>query len=104
MGATTSTLILSVLEREPAHGYRIVQIIDARSGGLFEWQEGTIYPALHNLEKSGLISGGWQAQPNGRRRRVYSLTAKGKKALGRQTEEWRIYAKTVTSLLEGSHV
>lgn len=103
VGATTNILILSALEREPAHGYRVVQSVNEKSDGLFEWQEGTVYPALHRLEKNGLISGSWQKQSNGRRRKIYSLTAKGRKELSRQAREWESYSQTVAKVLGGSH-
>lgn len=103
VGGTTNALILSVLNRAPAHGYEIVQTVNEESDGLFEWKEGTIYPALHKLEKAGLISGAWKQTPNGRKRRVYSITSSGKKSLVEQTDEWSVYSATVDKILGASH-
>ena len=69
-------LLLSVLSSGPAHGYAIISALRDRSGGTFDLPEGTIYPALHRLEDSGLLASTW-AQAGGRRRRVYGLTDEG---------------------------
>ena len=69
--------ILNVLIDGESYGYQIVKELEARSQGYFKFKEGTLYPALHRLEKSGLITGKWQMLPNGRQRRYYYITAKG---------------------------
>ena len=84
-------LLLSVLAAGPAHGYVIISALRERSGGTFDLPEGTIYPALHRLEDSGLLVSSW-AQAEGRRRRVYGLTDKGVAALAAQHTEWRKFA------------
>ncbi|MCA9413844.1 MAG: PadR family transcriptional regulator [Candidatus Omnitrophica bacterium] len=103
LGGTTGTLILSILSRSPAHGYEIVRAINEESSGLLEWKEATIYPALHRLEKSGYLKGHWQEIPNGRKRRVYSLTSSGKKALNDQSREWEQYSSIVDRVLGVNH-
>jgi DNA-binding PadR family transcriptional regulator len=77
VGSTTATLILSVLNTGSAHGYEIVRRINELSDGIFEWQEGTLYPALHKLEEQELIQGTWMEGANGKMRCVYSLTENG---------------------------
>ncbi len=62
-------LLLGALQNGPAHGYGVINDLKLRSEGVFELQEGTIYPALHRLEGSGLVESEWSVQ-NGRRRRV----------------------------------
>jgi PadR family transcriptional regulator PadR len=103
VGSTTSTLILSVLNTGSAHGYEIVRRINELSDGIFEWQEGTIYPALHKLEAKELIRGQWVEALSGKKRRVYSLTDDGKRALISDTKEWSIYSKAVENILEASY-
>jgi PadR family transcriptional regulator, regulatory protein PadR len=103
VGSTTATLILSVLNAGSAHGYEIVRRINELSEGIFEWQEGTIYPALHKLEAKELIQGQWVEASNGKMRRVYSLTDSGKSALVSDAQEWSIYSKAVESVLEASY-
>src|SRR5256885_13847560 len=73
-------LLLAIVADEPAHGYRIIEELKRRSAGTFDLPEGTVYPALHRLEHSGVLSSSWAAG-SGRRRRVYRLTARGPRAL-----------------------
>jgi DNA-binding PadR family transcriptional regulator len=91
-------LLLSVLAAGPAHGYVIISALRERSGGTFDLPEGTIYPALHRLEDSGLLVSSW-AQAEGRRRRVYALTDKGVTALAGQQTEWRKFATGMRAVL-----
>ena len=103
VGSTTGTLILAVIQEESCHGYEIVQRVDTLSRGAFQWKEGTVYPALHRLEKEGLIVGEWRSVTAGRQRRIYSLTKEGRKELVRQEQEWSVFAKTVNLVLRGCH-
>lgn len=80
-------LILSIAGRGPAHGYAIIEDIRRRSGGALDLQEGTVYPVLHRLERSGLLRSRWRVE-EGRRRRLYELTASGRRALAEAREEW----------------
>jgi len=74
-------IVLAALAEGPAHGYAVIQEIRRRGGGAFDLPEGTIYPALHRLEQSGLLNSRWTAGESGRQRRVYSLTGSGRRAL-----------------------
>src|SRR5215470_20408237 len=85
-------LILAVVAATPAHGYAIIEELKRRSGGAFALPEGTVYPALHRLEESGLLASSW-ASGSGRRRRVYELTARGRRALAGARRDWRGFAK-----------
>ena len=91
-------LLLAVVEREPAHGYRIVEALRERSSDAFDLGEGTIYPALHRLEREGLLRSRWQTV-DGRRRRIYRLTGGGKRALARRRDEWRTFAEAVGAVI-----
>jgi DNA-binding PadR family transcriptional regulator len=91
-------LLLSVLERDPAHGYGLVEALRERSEGVFELAEGTIYPALYRLERQGLVASSWDTV-GGRKRRIYRLTARGGRELGRQRSEWRTYAQAVEAVV-----
>ncbi len=93
-------LLLATLEPGPRHGYAIIQALRAGSGGRIDLPTGTIYPALHRLERAGLITGGWSTI-DGRQRRTYELTTAGRRALGSQRTAWREFADTVTALLGG---
>ncbi len=94
-------LLLAALRGGPAHGYAIIEHLRSRSGGIFDLPEGTIYPALHRLERQGLISSQW-SDASGRRRRVYRLTPRGRRALGEKAKAWRSFAGGVTGALEGT--
>jgi transcriptional regulator len=91
-------LLLSVLRDAPAHGYEVITTLKQRSGGVLELPEGTIYPALHRLEKSGHVSSSWQVR-EGRRRCIYKLTAPGLRALKHEIDEWREFSSSVESVV-----
>jgi PadR family transcriptional regulator, regulatory protein PadR len=91
-------LILATLRREPLHGYAVVEKLRVDSEGAFELAEGTVYPALYRLERSGLLSSKW-TQAAGRRRRVYRLTRRGRQELARERSQWRSFANAVESVL-----
>jgi DNA-binding PadR family transcriptional regulator len=91
-------LLLSVLAAGPAHGYAVITALRARSGGTFDLPEGTVYPALHRLERAGLLASSW-ADAEGRRRRVYALTADGEAALAAERTEWKRFAGGIGQVL-----
>jgi len=91
-------LILATLADGPAHGYAIAQTLRERSDGAFDLPEGTLYPALHRLERAGLISSDWSVQA-GRRRRTYQLTRAGGSSLRERRREWQLFATAVEAVL-----
>jgi PadR family transcriptional regulator PadR len=94
-------LLLAALKSGPAHGYAVIRELADRSGGEFELPEGTIYPALHRLERDGLIRSDW-SEASGRRRRVYSLTRSGERALKAKANAWQQFARGMAGALEGT--
>jgi PadR family transcriptional regulator len=94
-------LLLAALASRPAHGYAVIERLRERSEGAFDFPEGTIYPALHRLEAGGLVASRW-ADGGGRRRRVYSLTRRGRAALERRSQEWRAFAGAVEVVIGGA--
>ena len=91
-------LLLATLAAGPAHGYRVVDELRERSAGAFDLSEGTVYPALYRLERAGLLSSRW-ATVGGRRRRVYSLTRKGRRALTDRRHDWLSFAAAVRGVV-----
>jgi PadR family transcriptional regulator PadR len=91
-------LLLASLAVQPAHGYALVQLLRERSGGAFALSEGTVYPALYRLERAKLLSSRW-AVSAGRRRRVYSLTRAGRRALATQRQDWHSFAAAVKGVV-----
>jgi len=91
-------LILAVIADGPMHGYAIIEALKRRSGGSLSLPEGTVYPALHRLEGAGLLSSTWSTG-EGRRRRVYELTRRGRRELGVRRSEWRDFVNVVEAVL-----
>jgi PadR family transcriptional regulator, regulatory protein PadR len=92
-------MLLAALEEGPRHGYAIMETLRTGSGGRFDLPTGTIYPALHRLERAGLMQTSWE-QANGRRRRMYELTPAGRRALDTERSTWREFSAAVTAMLE----
>lgn len=90
-------LILAVLASGPMHGYALIEELKRRSFGSLEVPEGTVYPALHRLEGAGLLTSAWS--DGARRRRIYRLTARGRRELGQKRGEWRAFVKAVDAVL-----
>jgi PadR family transcriptional regulator PadR len=92
-------LVLAVLAGGALHGYGIASELQRRSDAELEMAEGTLYPALHRLEKAGLLSSAWDEDAP-RRRRVYQLTGRGREALEDRRREWRRFADAVGRVVE----
>src|SRR3974390_531326 len=91
-------IVLAALVGGPAHGYAVIQEIHRRSGGGFDLPEGTIYPALHRLEKNGLLSSRWTIADSGRKRRTYALTRRGRLTLADQRATWQRFSAAISGL------
>jgi len=97
---STDHLLLSLIGQEPMYGYQLIKEIGKRSGGYFEFKEGTLYTALHRLERVGLIEGKWERIPNGQQRRYYYLTKMGRRVLNEKRDEWRGFSAAVNLVTE----
>ena len=91
-------LLLAVLADAPGHGYELSRRLTERSGGALEVPEGSLYPALHRLERGGLVSSAW-SDGDGRRRRVYRLSAAGRREVTRSRAEWLRFSAAVERVL-----
>ena len=96
---STETLLLSLLAGETMYGYRIVKEIERRSSGYFRFKEGTLYPALHRLEKAGLVEGTWGEASFGVPRRYYHITPKGQSVLEERLKEWHRFSRAVNAVM-----
>lgn len=96
----TTVFVLSILKEGPSHGYAIYSEIARRSNNVLKFKQGTVYPLLHVLEDEGLISSEWQeTEPgNRRRRRVYSITDQGLRALEERLDAWRVFSQAMIDL------
>lgn len=91
-------LLLSILGAGPLHGYAIIEELRRRSEGALALPEGTVYPALHRLERLGHLSSRW-SDATGRRRREYTLSDSGREALRTKAAEWHAFAGAIESVI-----
>jgi PadR family transcriptional regulator PadR len=91
-------MLLQILSMGRLHGYGVVCELRERSAGQFDLPEGTVYPALHRLERQGLLDSAWDTSAP-RRRRVYQLTAPGRAALRTEQQEWSRFVGAVGAVL-----
>lgn len=99
---TLHMLILKILALEPLHGYGIGMRLEQISGGVFQVNAGSLFPALRRLERDGLIRGDWRVTENNRRARYYLLTAAGRTTLRRETKEWEVQTGAIARILRAS--
>lgn len=97
---STPLIILSVLAEEPMYGYQIMRELEQRSEGYFSMTAALLYPALHQLDLDGLLKSEWQDGQGKRRRKYYSITPKGKKALAASQAEWKTFIVNLQKTLE----
>ena len=102
---STETLLLSILADEAMYGYQLAKDMETRSSGYFRFKEGTLYPALHRLERDGLVEGIWGMSHNGQNRRYYHITGRGRVRLESMLEEWDLFTKAVNLVarLDGAY-
>ncbi len=96
----TDSLLLCLISPGRMYGYQIIKNLEQRSNGYFQFKEGTVYPALHRLEKAGLIRGEWQRLTGSQERRYYSITEKGKEALAHRLATWNDFTIAMNAVLK----
>ena len=99
---STDSLLLFLLSKQPMYGYQIIKELEKKSKGYFQFKEGTLYPALHRLEREGLIKGNWQKLPSGQERRYYYIQEKGQQVLSEKMTIWSNFAKAVNAVIQPS--
>ena len=97
---TLEMLILKTLALEPMHGYGVALRIEQVSSGVFRINPGSLLPALSRMERADQVKSEWRATENNRRAKYYMLTAKGRKALTAETEQWDRQAAAIRRILE----
>ena len=98
---TVPFLVLSVLAHGELYGYQIAQRIRERSGAFLAPSEGSLYPALHRLERDGAVAAEWRVGDRGPRRRYYRLTPAGELQLANAREEWRAFSGVIAAVAQG---
>ncbi len=94
------SLLLCLIAQQPMYGYQIIKEIDKRSEGYFKFKEGTLYPALHRLERAGLILGRWQVLPSGQQRKYYHITEKGFSTLAEKRGQWQEFLTAMNLIIQ----
>jgi len=82
------------------YGYQIIKDLTRRSQGYFKFKEGTLYPALHRLERAGLILGRWQMLPSGQQRKYYHITDKGLSTLVERRDQWQDFLTAMNLIIQ----
>jgi transcriptional regulator len=99
---TLELMILTILSREPLHGYGISQKLAELSRDTFQVNPGSLFPALYRLEQDGKLKAEWRPSENNRNAKYYKLTPSGKKQLQEHRQRWDRIAFAITSVLEGA--
>ena len=99
---TLHMLILKTLALEPMHGYGIGVRLEQISKGVFVVNAGSLFPALRRLERNALIKSDWRVTENNRRAKYYTLTARGRDTLKRETRDWAVQTTAIARILEAS--
>lgn len=98
---SVTLMVLSVLEKHDLYGYQMIRYLEGLSYGVFQFNEGTLYPVLHALEKDGMVTSFWNAVEDSRMRKYYHITDKGLKQLADSKKEWEEYVGAVNAVLIG---
>jgi DNA-binding PadR family transcriptional regulator len=98
---STAVMVLRLLSDEPMYGYQMVKELQARSDGYFEMEQGTLYPALHRLERDGLVHSEWKVEGESPPRKYYRITDAGRSALHEDAAKWADFSRSLLKLLDG---
>jgi PadR family transcriptional regulator PadR len=104
MKVSIDSLLLCLISRQPMYGYQIIKELERRSQGYFKLKEGTLYPALHRLERAGLILGRWQMLPSSRQRRYYYITDKGHQVLVTKRSQWQDFFTAMNLIIQPTSI
>lgn len=99
---SSALLVLSVIAEKDMYGYQIIKEIEEKSEKVFYFKEGTLYPILHSFEKEGYVSSFWNVSEQGRKRKYYKITDKGRKVLSKSKNEWKSYSSAVEMVINSS--
>ena len=95
VAASTTPLVLGILAEGESYGYAILKQVSSLSSGDLEWTDGLLYPLLHRLERTGLVTSSWRQPESGRRRKYYAITTQGRAELAEQRKQWSAVVATL---------
>ncbi|MBU5425057.1 helix-turn-helix transcriptional regulator [Tissierella pigra] len=98
---STAMLILKLLDGEDMYGYQMIDTLSKRSDDTFSLKAGTLYPLLHDLEEKNMVNSYEKSADNGRLRKYYTITKKGKGMLSEKEDEWKAYVRAINQVLRG---
>ena len=98
VAASATSLVLSILAEGDSYGYAIIKRVSELSSGRLQWTDGMLYPVLHRLERLGHVGARWGQSENGRRRKYYRITRKGRGHLLQQRREWTVVDAVLRSI------
>jgi len=98
IAASSTPLVLAILAEEDSYGYAILKRVRELSGGQLEWTDGMLYPVLHRLQRLGYIAARWETAENGRRRKYYGITARGREQLAEERRQWQAVDETLRGI------
>ncbi|HEY7792352.1 MAG TPA: helix-turn-helix transcriptional regulator [Vicinamibacterales bacterium] len=100
---TVGVLLLTLLSERPMYAYEMVLEAERRSAQTFQLKEGTVYPALHQMERAGLLKATWRESESGRPRKYYCLTAKGRRRFESKRKQWTEISAAMHAILGNGH-
>jgi PadR family transcriptional regulator PadR len=101
---STTMMILKLLDSEDMYGYQMIKELENRSDNTFSLKEGTLYPILHTLESTEMITSYWEDTESARKRKYYSITCSGRKMLLEKEKEWSLFSGAVNKVIGGAHI
>ena len=104
VAASATPLVLAILAEGESYGYALLRRVRELSGGELEWTDGMLYPLLHRLDRLGHVTTEWRTSPEGRRRKYYSVTDDGRRALAEQRRQWETITRALNDVWPGSGV
>jgi len=102
MAASATPIVLSILSDGESYGYAILKRVHEVSAGELEWTDGMLYPLLHRLARLGFVKAVWRS-PEGRRRRYYTITDRGRQALGVHRRQWDLVSTVLNGIWSEMH-
>lgn len=100
--ASSTPIVLAILAEGDSYGYAILQRVRELSGGHLEWTDGMLYPVLHRLERLDHVEARWEVSENGRRRKYYRITSRGRAQLAQERRQWQAVHETLRGLWQAS--
>lgn len=98
VAASSTPLVLAILAEGESYGYALLKRVRELSDGDLEWTDGMLYPLLHRLQRTGLVTSAWREAPEGRRRKYYAITADGRAALSEHKRQWSAVTRALEDL------